>query len=80
MQLSEYITEQLFKDSVDNVKSQIRGKVILATGDSSKLELMNFAEGLESALRIISKSHDLDTAIIALTAMKLCVIEHADRP
>ena len=79
MQLSEHITEELFKDGVDKVKNQLRDKVILAAGDSSKLELMNLAEGLQSALRIISKSQDLDTAIIALTAMKLCVIEHADR-
>ena len=79
MKLSAYITEELFKDSVDKVKSQLRDKVILAAGDSSELELMNFAEGLQSALNIITKSQDLDTAIIALTAMRLCVIEHADR-
>ena len=79
MQLSYWITEELFEEGVDKVKSQLRDKVILAAGDSLKLELMNLAEGLHQSLRIISKSQDLDTAIIALTAMKLCVIEHADR-
>ena len=79
MKLSEHITDDVFEEGVDKVKSQLRDNVILAACDSSKLELMNFAEGLHQALRIISKSQDLDTAIIALTAMKLCVIEHADR-